>query len=302
MTKPSKYFIIFNPAADRGRAASLIPKIESVFNSRHINYQLTVTKAPLQAKELAEKAVAQKYKVVVAAGGDGTVNEVINGLANSQTALGIIPIGSGNDFSKMLVLRPGDLEYNINILLSHKVKKIDLGLLNGRYFINVAAMGFIGRINQYSKTSPKILKGFSMYLYSVLKVLLDYYPHHFQITAKDQNDKILRFDSKFTLCSIGNGRYQGEGFRINPDSEIDDGLLDVCLVDPVSRIYVLRMLSKVMQGTHGQLPEVKMFRVKEITIKSDRAIPLHIDGEPVYDQSVLKIKIAPKALNIICSE
>jgi len=299
MNKPTKYFVIVNPAANRDKAAGQIPALESVLNSQKINYELVITKAPLHAQKLAKEAAAKKVSVVIAAGGDGTVNEVINGLARSQTALGVIPIGSGNDFSKMLVLKPEDLQFAVDIILRHKIKKIDLGLINNRYFINVAAMGFIGRINQYTKKSPKFLKGFSMYLYSILKVLIDYYPHHFQITARNQNDKTLKFNNDFTLCSVGNGRYQGEGFRLNPESEIDDGLLDICLVDPVSRLYILRMLSKVIQGTHGKLSAVNMLKVKEITIKSDQVIPLHIDGEPVYDQSELKIKVVPQALNII---
>jgi len=302
MVKTNKYFVIVNPAANRGGAAMLIPKLESLFNSKKMAYNLVITKAPEQAIDLAKQAASQDYPIVIAAGGDGTVNEVANGLAGSQTAMGVIPMGSGNDFSKMLALRKTDWEFDLDVILKEKIKKIDLGMMNCRYFASQTSMGFTGRVNNYVKKSPPFLKGYSMFIYSVLKILINYYPHHFKITMQDKDNQIIEREGDYTICDVGNCRFQGDGFQITPQAVMDDGWLDVCLVDTVSRSYILRLLPKVMQGKHIGEPPVHMFRVKKITIESDKIIPLHFDGEPNNKYKKVEIKIAPKVLKVVTNE
>lgn len=297
--KKQEYFLIFNPAADRGRAASLIPKIESLFNSRKINYQLAVTKAPLHATELAKQAVKKGYKIVIAAGGDGTVNEIVNGLAGTDTVMGIIPIGSGNDFSKNLALKKTDLEFNLEVVLRNKVRVVDLGIMNGRYFANQVSMGFTGQISAYTKISPAFLRGYPMYLYSILRMLINYRSYNLHIQFKDENGKAKKIEGDFTLCDVGNSRYEGGGFQVTPDAKIDDEIFDVCIADRVTRKYILRLLPLIMHGQHVNMPHVSMYKVKEITVESDQTIPLHYDGEPNNQYKKVEIKVVPAALKVI---
>ncbi|MBU1149262.1 diacylglycerol kinase family lipid kinase [Patescibacteria group bacterium] len=301
MTKEEKLFIIFNPAANRGGAAAQIPKLEALLNSRKIEYQLAITKQPLHATQLAEQAAQAGYPLVVAAGGDGTINEVVNGLAGTETTMGILPYGSGNDFAKMFYLRKSDMEYNLDLILKGESKRIDLGLMNGRYFAASVSMGFTGRVSNYVKQSPDFLRGYAMYLFGVGKILINYYTHNFTITAKDAKGKEQKFLGDFTLCRVGNSKTEGNGFNLTPNAKLDDQLFDVCLVDGVSRGYVLKMLPKVMQGTHVNEPPVTIFRASQIEVVSDLPIPLHIDGEPNIKYKKVDIKIVPRSLKVAYS-
>ncbi|MFH1597910.1 MAG: diacylglycerol kinase family protein [Patescibacteria group bacterium] len=299
MAKQKQFYVIVNPTANRGDAAAMIPQLESLFNTKKIEYKMEVTKAPLHATELARQAASSGYPVIIAAGGDGTVNEVVNGLVGSDSVLGVLPLGSGNDFSKNLALRKQDLDFDLKVLLKKKVKKIDLGIINDHYFASQTSMGFTGRVNNYVKQSPAFLRGYSMMIYSIMRILIDYYPHHLQITMKDDKDKTIKLDGDYTICDVGNGRYEGDGFQLTPDARLDDGILDVCLADTVTRKYILRLLPKIMQGQHVNMPHISMYKVKEITVESDKIIPLHYDGELNNQYKKVVIKVVPAALKVI---
>jgi len=300
--KKSQYLVIVNPAANRGDAAKKIPALESLLNSRKVNYQMLITKKPGEATNLAKQAAKKRFKAVIAAGGDGTANEIANGLAKSNCPLGVIPMGSGNDFSKGLVLRKSDWQFNLDVIIRGRTKKIDLGLINGRYFVNCVGLGFIGQINEFVKKSPAYLRGYTMYFYSVLRIIKNYYPYRFKICMKETGGQKKYQQGLYSICEVSNGKYVGGGFQLTPNAITDDGLLDVCLADQLSRGYILRLLPLIMQGKHLGKPKIHFFQVKKIKVESDKIIPLQVDGEVMSRYKQIEIKVIPQALTVITNE
>lgn len=291
--KNKDYFFIVNPAAGKGRKLETISLIEEFFQNRNLGFEIVLTKAPKEATEMAKKAAGEGYRTIVAVGGDGTVNEVINGIVETKSILGIIPIGSGNDFSRTIGLTR-NIKKDLKVLISQKVREVDLGWVDGRYFIDGLGIGFdaeaAGRVRKFLK----YVNGFPAYLLAVLRTLATYQFPRLKIYLDG-----YMVEKEILLVAVMNGPRYGAGFYVAPSAKIDDGLFTICLIEKCGRFYALRQIPKVMKGTHTKLEIVKIFTAKNVKIESDSLLPAHMDGEILTPARKFELKILPKKLKVI---
>lgn len=289
-----RFCIIINPKAGKGKTAKKIPILKNYVESvKEADFDLYFTEYPQHTIKLAEQ-YAKEYDALIAMGGDGTINELMRGLAGAETAMGIIPEGRGNDFAKMIDFHE-NVKESIDRILRFKTKNIDIGQINDRYFLNGVGIGFDGYVNERN-FNRKVIKGPASYFLSVLECLILWQPMKMQITV-DGND--VPADSVF-LTAIGNGKYCGGGVNLNPFAEIDDGFLDLCVVNNISKLKIIRNLNRLKDGSADTLKEVNITKGKEIMIQSEGKMPSHYDGEIYYPTSEeIKIKVVEKAIELI---
>ncbi len=287
------YCFIVNPASGRGKGKILGQRLKERLEQTSLDYQILTTSAPGEAIEMAKKAT-QSFEVVVAVGGDGTLNEVVNGLMGSNSVLGLIPVGSGNDFARAAEI-PFQFEPALEILLRGRKRKIDVGKANERYFHNGLGVGFDAHA-VYTSMNVKRLRGNAIYLYSVLRTLTYYRPVPLTIHL---NDEVKQGD--YFMLTVGNGVSLGGGFFLTPDAQIDDGLFDLCLIQNMPTFSILRNLIKVYSGKHKEDPRVEMLRTDRLVIEAAEPFAVHLDGELLsLNLKHLTVEIIPRGLEIIC--
>jgi diacylglycerol kinase (ATP) len=294
------YFIIHNPTAARGHAAGARAEIEPVLRAAGVRYRFARTEAPGHAESLAERAAREGWDVVVAVGGDGTVQQSAAGLMRAAgtgptVPLGIIGVGSGNDFIKLLDLPPQQPATAMRRLLEAKTRSLDIGRVGNRYFTNGVGIGFDAQV-AIQASRIRRLRGLPLYGWALLKVLRSLHPPHIRLTL----DGRTVADRNLTLVTVGNGACHGGGFWICPDARPDDGLFDVCIADAVSLPRLLRLLPKVMRGTHVHLPEVQVLRARHVHLSSPDPLPVHADGEILADTAhELELELLPGRLTVL---
>jgi diacylglycerol kinase (ATP) len=294
--------LIINQTAGGGKARKLLPKILKIFNRIGLSYHISYTTCPGGATSLARQAADNGAEIIVSVGGDGTINEIINGIltSNNQPSLGIIPAGWGNDFIKSTSI-PKDIYQACQVIKEGKTKTIDLALINQQtYFANVCGIGFDAEITALAnqiKTNHSNWKSLSAYVYvfAAIKKLLSPIPSfQLKITIDDQ---VIEEDILF--LAIANGRVEGGKFNIAPDARIDDGLLDIWIIQKMARGRCLRLLPKAIKGNHKDEPEVSFFRGKNILIEAYEPITAQVAGEILIPQKKYQIEILPKKLNLV---
>ena len=287
------YYFIVNPVSGRGKGAAFGKRLEEKLSRLKLDYRLVYSERPMHARELAAEA-AKTFAVIVAVGGDGTLQEILNGMHGSQAALGILPVGSGNDFVRAVPI-PVEMEKSLALLLQDKRKKIDLAKVNDRIYHNGVGVGFdawaVHTGNQVTR-----LRGNAIYLYAVLHTLAHFKPQEVELSF---NGNTVR--KNYFLMTIANGVALGGGFYLTPDAEIDDGLLDLCLIQDMPKLSIIKNLIKVYSGKHKEDPRVEMVRTKRITIRSEKGFAVHADGELLsLNMNDLSIEILPKSIELIC--
>jgi YegS/Rv2252/BmrU family lipid kinase len=298
--------VIFNPSADHGRASDLKEKILAGCREYAV-VDLIATERAGHAAVLAREAADDGFEIVVAAGGDGTIHEIVNGLVNqdeSRVKLGLIPIGSGNDFAYGLGLYT-DLATAIKRIFTGSPRFIDLARIedgHGRQelVVNGIGIGFDATVSIQSSTITRV-HGFALYALAALRTIALYYQTP-QLKIQFDDETI---EQKALMLTIGVGPRIGGGFHLTPDALFDDGLLDSCTVNPINRPTMLRLLPKAMHGTHVTSHNVTMRRSREIKIQSNIALPIHLDGEifayPEDNVRQVTITTLPAALQVINS-
>jgi YegS/Rv2252/BmrU family lipid kinase len=292
--------VIFNPKAKRGRAYRRMAKVQQALESAGLPFEMIVSEQPGHAVELARRAALAGRELIVAAGGDGTVNEVVNGLLQAANggdvscSLGVLPVGSGNDFANSLGI-PTDLRQAAEKLKLRQVRRIDIGCVNGRHFANNVGLGFEAMINLEAHKLTW-LPGQPGYLVAVFRAMISY-PYPVVDVTLDDGDLPQK---TILMISVGNNRRIGGGFLITPHAAPDDGLLDVCLVDAIPRLEILRLLPKAITGNHAGEPAVHMLRSRRILIHAQDPLPVHADGEILWqDAHRLEITLEPGRLAVI---
>lgn len=292
----SRMLLIVNPEARHGETGPLVPVIEQLLQSAE--FDLTLTAYMGHAAEIARDA--QGYDVLVAVGGDGTVHEVLNGIMarpeGDRPALGLIPTGSGND-TRRTVGVPEDIAEATLALISGRRRRFDIGRCNGMYFNNSFAAGLDARVTakavEYKATTRRA--GLWLYFTALVHVLLnELYPHHVRISwdgAEPVEDDVLALATTI-------GPTYGGGFRITPDALPDDGLLEVCLIDPLSLPQALVRLPFVVVGKHTGMKVVRMSRHRSVVIESDEPIPAQIDGEVMVGNR-FEVEVLPLAIEYV---
>jgi YegS/Rv2252/BmrU family lipid kinase len=300
-----KVKIILNPIADMGNSWRVARDLRSI-TEEHGGVDWSGTVYPGHGIELAQQAGEQGYDMVIAIGGDGTVHEVINGLMRvpeeKRPILGIVPVGSGNDFAHGLNLSSKPAEA-LNCALNGQASTVDLGLMideHGRkeYFDNTLGIGFGAIVTIRSHKLP-VVRGFLMYLTAVIQtIVLDHNPIAMQIEMDGQ--KLERSIIYLVIC---NGPREGGGFLVAPDAKIDDGRLSYAMITNVSRLMMFRIVPEVMKGTHGRFKQVYLGTCKTFTLAANRPLYIHADGEifagPGTDLRKVTFEILPNALKVV---
>lgn len=303
-----KYKIIVNPTSGRGAGASAKPVIEQLLTKNGLDFDISLTERPWHAADLAEQAVADGYDVVVAVGGDGTANEVLNGLMRAKkdkgktAAMSILSIGRGNDFAYGMNI-PKGLEAGCQVLTQGCRHLVDIGFVigglypQGRYFGNGVGIGFDAVVG-FVAAKMKRLSGFPSYIVAALETVFLYYKA--PLVQIDFSGKTLTQLS--LMVSIMNGRRLGGGFFTAPRAEVDDGLFDLCIAGQVSRPRIFPLILLFMKGTQETHPAIQMVRTQSVTVTALKGvIPAHADGETLcVEGQKLVLEILPKKIEIIC--
>lgn len=295
----NKALVVFNPQAGRGRGHKRAEEVRQALQAAGIEYESVVSEARGHAIELAQRAALAGWDLIVAAGGDGTINEVVNGLMlaeveGASSRLGVMPIGSGNDFAASLGI-PLDLGQAAQRLALGQARRVDAGQVNGRWFDNNVGLGFEAMIGIEAHRITW-LRGQPQYLIAVFRAMASY-PFPVVDIYKDDGDRLAK---QILMISVGNNRRNGGGFLVNPDAVPDDGLLDLCIVDALPRLEILRLLPKAMKGTHRGEPAVELTRSTRLVVESAAPLPLHADGEILENDSLrVEITVEPGRLEVV---
>ncbi len=289
-----KYHLIFNPNADNGAHTADYPKIESFFQSVSTTCHSSYTEFPLHAQQLAYEAVKDGASTLISIGGDGTLNEVINGIlqADGHPVLGVIPAGSCNDFIKTLGI-PANIDTACQVAAGGTTIGCDVILAGDRYFVNAAGIGF--DVHVVEQTRKQRTRNGLSYLWTVLKNIFQYKAMHLNvINGKDY------FEPKALMLTIANGQYYGGQFHIAPQADISDGCMDAILMRDVPGFQRLGLLSKVLHGTHLGDKAVESFHAKDLVIKSEQEMSLQIEGEIYkWPHREINFKILPGRLRVL---
>lgn len=284
-----------NSWAGRGKTGRLLNELVTALSNLGFDYEIEVTKAPLHAIELVCDYTKKGFRKIIAVGGDGTVNEVVNGIMKSKKAdeikFGVIPEGGGNDFARNLQLESNIIK-SLKVFLRGKTKGVDVGKVEDNYFINAFGLGFDAEVAENSRVI-KFLNGLPRYILAILKTLLTLKARKVRIEI---NNEII--ERSILLMSIGNGVSAGGGFLLTPNAIIDDGVYDVCIIRSISVFRIFKLLPTAIKGEHINYPEVEMIRSNRIRVKTERPIPIYYDGElPVLkDPLDFTIELLPKKI------
>ncbi|MGQ9539535.1 MAG: diacylglycerol/lipid kinase family protein [Armatimonadota bacterium] len=288
--------VILNPKAGRCRArhqqAVLRNLLDHTARQVGCRWQMVETNRPGEATLLARQAANDGTPMVVAAGGDGTLGEVANGLVGTSTRLGILPLGTGNDFARCVGLSE-NLSVAVETLFIGKPHWTDLGRVGDRYFINAAGCGFDAAVAQRVNRGFRFLRGTAAYVAAVYQTLMTFKPTLMRIIA-DQEQIVERV----LLCTVANSQSYGGGMRIAPLAQVDDGWLDVCIVKAVSKMEFVRIFPRVFTGTHITHPRFMMLKAKRVWVESEPPVPVLVDGD-VPGSTPAEFSVHPSAIQVI---
>jgi len=294
--------LIINLTAGGGKPRSHLKTIFKYLEENGFDFKVSYTSHHGEAIELARKAADRGIDLIVSIGGDGTVNEIVNGIMKSKNdpSLGIIPLGWANDFIKSTGI-PSDTIKACKILVKGKTKKIDTGLIDGQtYFANILGVGFDAEIaqlaNQMKSKHPNLrILGAFVYIFATIKKLLSPFGYH-NVKIKFDGQEI---HSKILFIAISNGKFYGGRFKITPEAILDDGLLEICTVEEMGRLKYLMSIPKVFKGTHESIKGINFYRAKKIVIQSSEPVLAQVSGEVIEGQKEFNITLLPKSLKLI---
>ena len=301
---PTKIKLILNPTANHGRSLQSASDLRPMMAEHNADW--SGTEYPGHATELARLAGEQGYDLVVAVGGDGTVHEVVNGLMQvapeKRPALGIVPLGSGNDFAHILGIPVDPAKALLSSVngSSHRLDVASVCNENNRleYFNNTIGIGFDAVVNIHTRKIARI-HGFLMYFIALIRTIFRNFDALDLHVETDQET----WDLNTLMLAIGNGPREGGGFLVTPDAKYDDGILNYVTIHKISRLMMLRLVPEVMNGTHGRFRQVRMGTFHKMFVASKQALYVHCDGE-VYsgfgtDIRKLAIEILPGAIQFL---
>ncbi|MEO5569516.1 MAG: diacylglycerol kinase family protein [Bacteroidia bacterium] len=282
---------ILNPKAGRGLNSTIAGSIKKSFNNNEYETEIIFTERAGHATELSRQAVENRFDIVVAAGGDGTINETAQSLKHSNTALAIIPTGSGNGFARHFNI-PANINKAIGIIKKGKTIVIDSLLINNKFCMNMAGTGFDAHIAQLFANYGK--RGFSSYIKLVTKEYFSYKEKKYIIEF--DNEKIHR--SAF-LIAVANASQFGNGAKIAPRAFADDGQMDITILKKIPLHKLVFVISNLFNGKLGSSAYAELLRSTSFTITSEEALFTHIDGEPAEDSKKITATIDPLSIELI---
>ncbi|MCD6218400.1 diacylglycerol kinase family lipid kinase [bacterium] len=284
--------IIINPTAGKGNFRDILPLLEEKMNAAGWRYEIAIPQNRDETRQAAKSSFEKGFDTIVAAGGDGTVHDIVKGINLEKQSLGIIPLGSGNDIFRMLKIKI-DPVAAIDNLINGDDWKIDVGIINGKRFLNTAGIG----IDSETLIVRRETKGFVKrnYVLLFLKTLSRLKPVHIRITADG-----TVIDDEFMWVIACNNNYIGGGMLIAPNAIHDDGLLDLILIRKMSKFKMVYCIPSIFKGSFVNMREVTEIRASEITFETDTPCEMGVDGDlPVKTPAT--ISILPRALSLIKS-
>ena len=304
----AKYKIILNPIAGRGGAVKDAPEIERLMSEYGLDFDIVFTEKRGQAIGMAKEAALAGYDVVVAAGGDGTANEVLNGIMEAKqdgahgAALGVIPIGTGNDFAYGANI-PTGVEDACETLAGDHRHIIDVGRVvggdfpEGRYFGNCIGVGF-DAVGGFVAAKLKYMKGLLNYLVAVILTIFVYFKAPTLEIEYDGKKVVM----PSLMCSIMNGTRLGGGFYMAPDAINDDGKFDLCIATNPSRLRILTLVPYFFNGTQASQKEIQIVRGSRINVTAvEGVLPAHVDGETLCEEGHrVEVELLPRQLEVVC--
>lgn len=275
-----KYIFIVNPKSGKGKALKAAEKIEKLCKERNLYYEIHFTKGPNDATRIAKKYRFQD-NIIYSVGGDGTLNEVINGIVGTKNILGIIPCGSGNDFYKTLSK------------IDDEQVLIDVGKINNKYFINIVSVGIDAEVaDNVSKMKKLKISPNQIYTASIVYTFFKFKYKKLDVEIDSSNR-----NGKCTILTICNGKTYGGGYNIAPEASLTDGFFDVYFVDKINKPFIPFVISMLKKGTHEKHKKVHKTKATKIKFKCDYDLVCNVDGEIIIDHK-FDIKLLPKELLI----
>lgn len=304
----NRIIAIVNPVSAAKRTGKIWPQIEMQLKKSGVLFDTVFTEYPNHAKILSKKAILDGYNTIVAVGGDGTLNEVINGLfennrlINSDIKIAVLSMGTGGDFIRSLEYNKG-VESFIEVIKRDRTKKCNIGIArfknyNGedesRYFINIADVGLGGETTHRVNRASKVLRGFLSFLIGAIVSVLTYENRVFNICIDDKTNINDRLNSIF-VC---NGIFFGGGMKIAPFANIDDGLFDIVIIKAMNKIDILKNFSLIYKGEHINNPNIMCFKAKKVDIKTDKKTLIELDGEQPGSSNVC-FEVSDQTINVL---
>lgn len=290
-----KYCLIFNPhSGPKKDSSELIKKVSTAIREKGHEVSLLETKAKGHGLELAREAIKTDVDVIVAVGGDGTVNEVAKALVGSDKVLGILPNGSGNGFARELRISL-DPKKAVETLLKHNVRRMDTCTANDHPFFVTCGIGFDGKVSKNFDSSET--RGLPAYVKEVVALFMNYEPADFKLVIDDREVTARAF-----LVAVANASQYGFNAFIAPEASMVDGLMDVTIIKEFPQTDAPKMVLQLFSKDITDNEYVKSYRGKKIEITSNRSLPFHIDGEPKYSTQSLTLNVIPGSLNVIAGD
>ena len=302
-------FVLVNPVAANGTTREVWPQIAAAMEAKGLKFEYQMTTAAFQAPTLVRNALKQGKTTIVAVGGDGTVNEVVNGFfegeqpINPQARLGIISRGTGCDLIRTLGI-PKDYQGAVEVLARNREQPMDLVLADyqgkdgdaaRRWFANIADSGLgatvVNRVNHTSKSSG----GFLSYLYGTLWSILSYK----NVQARVEADGELVYEGSLVLAAVANGQYFGGGMQLAPMARIDDGKMNLVVIRGMTKIALLFNLARIYKGTHLNHPKISLNPVQEVRVSGKQPLLIELDGE-LPGLTPVHFRLMPGAIKVLC--
>lgn len=282
--------LLVNPSSAGGRALKLLPRVEAALDASRVVFRVQRTKTLEHGVEQALRAV-EAGEVPVVMSGDGLLGAVGGAMAGSDTPLGIVPGGRGNDLARVLGI-PDEPERAVEVLLGGHSRRIDVGEANGKRFLGIVSVGFDSEANRLANET-NFLRGNLVYAYAALRTLFSWKPARFTLQIGEQRTRLSGYS-----VSVANSRAFGGGMYIAPDAELDDGEFDVIAVGAVGKLRFVGNLPKVFKGTHVDEDEVRVFRARRLELSASRPFPVYADGEHLTDLPA-SLRVLPRALSVL---
>ncbi|MFN3266308.1 MAG: diacylglycerol/lipid kinase family protein [Deinococcales bacterium] len=289
---------LVNPVAGGGRAKRALPELERLIAAHQLEAQIQHTTYPGHATALVQTLPESDPLVVV--GGDGTLHEVVRGLLDAQSRterrVGIIPLGTGDDFARGVGIPVYNLAAALELILQNRTRCFDAARVGQRSFLNGFGVGFDAQVARTVKTTPTWLHGSLRYLLAIFEELRRLEAQPVRIYADD----VLVHDSAALLVAVMNLVGYGGGLKINPHADGNDGLLEVVVGGRFSRLGTLGILPRLAHGKHLSHPEVKVYQAQKIRLEWQNTMPAHVDGELLEAGKIFQIEVLPKAISLFC--
>lgn len=287
--------VVANPTAGRGKAGRLIGTADSMLRELRVEHEVLVAGSADEMERTCREAAERGAEIVAVIGGDGTVSCAANGLIGTGAALAVIPAGTGDDFATAIGAR--SFRPAVRLLANPKVERVDLVRVRcgdvDRFFANVAGAGFDSEVNETANAMPVKLGGTGTYLAALVKTLSRFTPARYDIAVDGEP---LSLDAM--LVVVGSGIAYGGGMRVLPDASIVDGVMDICIVEALSKAAFLRAFPSVFAGRHTSHPNVRMLRATHVSIAANRGMQVYADGERVGPLPAM-FEVKPGALPVV---